>query len=129
MANSAALGGHISIGDNAILGGLVAVHQFARIGRLSMIGGVSGVAKDVPPFMIASGERAKLYSLNLVGLKRKGFSPEQIRKLKKAYRLLFRSGLTLKDALDRVAEELAGASEVDELLEFIRASSRGICRQ
>jgi UDP-N-acetylglucosamine acyltransferase len=128
MANSAALGGHISIGDNAILGGLVAVHQFARIGRLSMIGGVSGVAKDVPPFMIASGERARLYSLNLVGLKRNGFSPEQIGKLKKTYRLLFRSGLILKDAVDRVAEEFAGAAEVEELLDFIRASSRGICR-
>jgi len=129
MANSAALGGHISIGDNAILGGLVAVHQFARIGRLSMIGGVSGVAKDVPPFMIASGERARLYSLNLVGLKRNGFSSEQITKLKKAYRLLFRSQLNLKEAMERVEKELPDAAEIEELLAFIRASSRGICRQ
>lgn len=129
MANSATLGGHISIGDKAILGGLVAVHQFARIGRLSMIGGVSGVAKDVPPFMIASGERAKLYSLNLVGLRRNGFTPDQITQLKRAYRLLFRSRLTLKEAMERVAEELRGAEEIEELLDFIRASSRGICRQ
>jgi UDP-N-acetylglucosamine acyltransferase len=94
-----------------------------------MIGGVSGVAKDVPPFMIASGERAKLYSLNLVGLRRNGFTPDQITQLKRAYRLLFRSRLTLKEAMERVAEELRGAEEIEELLDFIRASSRGICRQ
>lgn len=128
MANSAALGGHIHIGDYAILGGLVAVHQFARIGRLAMIGGVSGVPKDIPPFMIASGERAELYGLNSVGLRRHGFTADQISQLKRAYRLLFRSGLALKEAASRVEDEFSGAEEVEELLEFIRTSKRGICR-
>lgn len=128
MANSAALGGHIHIGDNAILGGLVAVHQFVRIGRLAMIGGVSGVPKDIPPFMIASGERAELYGLNSVGLRRHGFTAHQISQLKRSYRLLFRSGLSLKEAAARVEKEFAGAEEIEELLDFIRTSKRGICR-
>lgn len=128
MANSAALGGHIIIGDHAILGGLVAVHQFARIGRLAMIGGVSGVSQDVPPFMIASGGRAELYGLNSVGLRRHGFSAGQIGQLKKAYRLLFRSGMALKEAMAAVEKECAGAAEVEEVLDFIRSSKRGITR-
>lgn len=128
MANCASLGGHIHIGDHAILGGLVAVHQFARIGRLAMIGGVSGIPKDIPPFMIASGERAVLYGLNQVGLRRHGFSREQITLLKRAYRLLFRSGLKLTDAVKSAESEFAGSAEVEELLEFVRSSKRGICR-
>jgi UDP-N-acetylglucosamine acyltransferase len=128
MANSAALGGHIHIGDHAILGGLVAVHQFARIGRLAMIGGVSGVPKDIPPFTIASGGRAELYGLNTIGLKRHGFTPEMIGRLKKSYRLLFRSGLTLSEAVSRVEGELGEAAEIEELLAFIRTTKRGICR-
>jgi UDP-N-acetylglucosamine acyltransferase len=128
MANCASLAGHIHIGNHAILGGLVAVHQFARIGRLAMIGGVSGVPKDIPPFMIASGERAVLYGLNQVGLRRHGFSREQIALLKRAYRLLFRSGLKLKDAVTMAESEFSGSAEVEELLDFIRTSERGICR-
>jgi len=128
MANCAALAGHIRIDDHAILGGLVAVHQWARIGRMAMIGGVSGVALDVPPFCIASGERAKLYGLNLVGLKRHGFSEERIADLKRAYRLLFREGRTLKAAIEAVECELPGSPEAAELLEFIRTTKRGITR-
>jgi UDP-N-acetylglucosamine acyltransferase len=128
MANCAALAGHIRIDDHAILGGLVAVHQWARVGRMAMIGGVSGVALDVPPFCIASGERAKLYGLNLVGLKRHGFSEERIADLKKAYRLLFRAGLTLRAATEAVARELPDSPEAAELLEFIRTTKRGITR-
>ncbi len=128
MANSAALGGHISIGADAILGGLVAVHQFVRIGRLAMIGGVSGVPKDIPPFMIASGERTVLYGLNSVGLKRHGFTAEKISKLKKIYRLLFRSGLSLNKALAAAEKDFDSEPEIEELLAFIRTSKRGICR-
>jgi UDP-N-acetylglucosamine acyltransferase len=128
MANCAALAGHIRIDDHAILGGLVAVHQWARVGRMAMIGGVSGVAQDVPPFCIASGERAKLYGLNLVGLKRHGFSEERIADLKRAYRLLFRAGLTLKAATEAVARELPDSPEALEMLEFIRTTKRGITR-
>jgi len=128
MANCAALAGHIRIDDDAILGGLVAVHQWARIGRMAMIGGVSGVAQDVPPFCIASGERAKLYGLNLVGLKRHGFSEQQIADLKKTYRLLFRAGLTLKAAIEAVQKELPASAEAAEMLEFIRTTKRGLTR-
>jgi UDP-N-acetylglucosamine acyltransferase len=128
MANCAALAGHIRIDDHAILGGLVAVHQWARVGRLAMIGGVSGVALDVPPFCIASGERAKLYGLNLVGLKRHGFSDSRVADLKKAYKLLFREGLTLKAAVAAVGSELPDSADAAELLEFIRTTKRGITR-
>jgi UDP-N-acetylglucosamine acyltransferase len=128
MANCAALAGHIRIDDHAILGGLVAVHQWARVGRMAMIGGVSGVALDVPPFCIASGERAKLYGLNVVGLKRHGFSEERIADLRKAYRLLFREGLTLKSAMAAVERELPGSADAAELLEFIGTTKRGITR-
>ncbi len=128
MANCAALAGHIRIDDHAILGGLVAVHQWARVGRMAMIGGVSGVALDVPPFCIASGERAKLYGLNLVGLKRHGFTEERIAGLKRAYRILFRSGRPLKAAIETLEAELPVSPEVAELLEFIRTTKRGITR-
>ena len=128
MANCAALAGHIRIDDYAILGGLVAVHQWARVGRMAMIGGVSGVALDVPPFCIASGERAKLYGLNLIGLKRHGFTEARIADIKKAYRLLFRDGLTLKAAMEAVEKELPASPEAAELLEFIRTTKRGIVR-
>ncbi len=128
MANCAALAGHIRIDDDAILGGLVAVHQWARIGRMAMIGGVSGVAQDVPPFCIASGERAKLYGLNVIGLKRHGFSEARIADVKKAYRLLFREGLPLKAAIATVEKELPDSPEAAELLEFIRTTKRGITR-
>ncbi len=128
MANCAALAGHIRIDDHAILGGLVAVHQWARVGRMAMIGGVTGVALDVPPFCIASGERAQLYGLNLVGLKRHGFSEERISALKRAYKTLFRSGLQLKAAMEQVERELPDSAEAAELLEFIRTTKRGITR-
>jgi UDP-N-acetylglucosamine acyltransferase len=128
MANCAALAGHIRIDDHAILGGLVAVHQWARVGRMAMIGGVSGVALDVPPFCIASGERAKLYGLNVVGLKRHGFSEARIADLKKAYRLLFREGLPLKAAMGAVESELPGSADAAEMLEFVRTTKRGITR-
>jgi UDP-N-acetylglucosamine acyltransferase len=128
MANCAALAGHIRIDDHAILGGLVAVHQWARIGRMAMIGGVSGVALDVPPFCIASGERAKLYGLNLVGLKRHGYVEAQIADIKKAYRLLFRDGLTLKAAMEAVEQQLPACPEAAEMLEFIRTTKRGVTR-
>lgn len=128
MANCATLAGHVRIDDHAILGGLVAVHQYSRIGRLTMIGGVTGVALDVPPFCIASGERAKLYGLNLIGLKRHGFTEERIGDLKKAYRLLFRSNLSLKNAAAEVERQMPGSPDVAALLEFVRTTQRGIIR-
>jgi len=128
MANSVALGGHIVIGDHAILGGIVAVHQFVKIGSYSIIGGQSAVSQDIPPYVSAAGNRAKLYGLNLVGLKRKGFSDEVIGRLKKAYKIIFRSGLTQDEAVRKTLEEFPDAPEVLHLVDFIRASKRGVTR-
>lgn len=128
MANAATLAGHIEIEDYAVVGGLVAIHQFVRVGAYSLIGGASGIPQDVPPYVSAVGNRARLFGLNLVGLKRHNFSEETIRKLKRAYRVIFRSGLRLTDALAQVEEELGGTPEVDHMVEFIKKSERGILR-
>ncbi len=128
MANSVALGGHIIIGNNAILGGIVCVHQFVRIGAYSIIGGGSAVSQDIPPYVSAAGNRAKLYGLNLVGLKRRGFSDDAIGTLRKAYKIIFRSGLIQEDALKKALEEFPDSSEVRNLVEFVRSSKRGVTR-
>jgi UDP-N-acetylglucosamine acyltransferase len=128
MANCATLAGHITIGDNATIGGLSAIHQFARVGEYAFIGGMTGVPKDIPPYVIASGERANLHGLNLVGLKRHGFSSKTLSELKKAYRILFRIGLTQTEALRRVAAEVEQIPEVVRLVQFIESSERGVTR-
>ena len=128
MANSVALGGHIVIGDHAILGGIVAVHQFVKIGSYAIIGGQSAVSLDIPPYVSAAGNRAQLYGLNLVGLKRKGFSDAAITTLKKAYKIIFRSGLTQDEAIHKALEDFPGSPEVQTLVDFIRTSKRGITR-
>jgi len=128
MANAANLAGHIHIEDNAIIGGLTGIHQFTRIGAHCIIGGCSAVAKDVPPFVMASGNMAKLYGLNMIGLKRRNFSPETIQSLKQAYRLVFRSSLLLKTAIAKVKAEVADIPEVRQFVDFIENSQRGICR-
>lgn len=128
LANNATLAGHITIEDYVTIGGLTALHQFVRIGKHAYIGGKSAVVKDVPPFVIAAGDRAKLHGLNRVGLKRHGFSTDAIAMLKKTYRLIFRIGLTLNEALERVRAEVGHAPEVDYLLDFIKASERGMTR-
>jgi UDP-N-acetylglucosamine acyltransferase len=127
MANCATLAGHVHVDDGAIFAGLCAVHQFCKIGKLAFISGITGVPKDVPPFMIAAGSRAKLYGLNVVGLERHNFSKEDILKLKKAYRVLFRSSLPLGTSLKIIQEELDG-EHIKELIDFIESSKRGICR-
>lgn len=128
MANSVALGGHIVIGDHAILGGIVAVHQFARIGSYAIIGGQSAVTLDIPPYVSAAGNRAQLYGLNLVGLKRKGFNEQTISTLKKAYKIVFRSGLTQDEAVQKAMGEFPDCREVQTLVDFIKTSKRGITR-
>jgi UDP-N-acetylglucosamine acyltransferase len=129
MANGATLGGHIEIEDHAILGGLSAAHQFVRIGTHCIISGLTGIPKDIPPYTMAAGERARLYGLNVTGLKRHRFSEDTLRSLKKAYRLLFRSRLPLTQAVQRVLDdEIASVPEVGHLVDFIRHSERGICR-
>ena len=128
MANSATLGGHITVGDFAILGGIVGVHQFVRIGAYAMVGGQSAITQDIPPFVSASGNRAQLYGLNLVGLKRRGFSDETLANLKKTYKIIFRSALTLEDALAKVSDELGSCPECMQLVEFMRTTKRGVTR-
>jgi UDP-N-acetylglucosamine acyltransferase len=128
MANAANLAGHIHVEDFAILGGLSGVHQFTRIGAHCIIGGASAVTKDIPPFVIASGNFAKLYGLNRIGLKRRGFTEETIGALKEAYRIVFRSSLLLSDAIKKVEGEVKDLPEVRQFLDFIRKSERGICR-
>jgi len=128
LANNATLGGHITIGDHATLGGLVAIHQFVHIGDYAFIGGLSGVPKDVPPYVIAAGPRIKLHGLNIVGLKRHGFSDNVILLLKKTYRLIFRIGLTLTQAVERVRAEVDQIPEVVNFVNFITSSERGVTR-
>jgi UDP-N-acetylglucosamine acyltransferase len=126
MSNAATLGGHILVEDHAILGGLSAVHQFGRIGRYAFIGGCSAVHRDVPPYAMAVGNRAKLVGLNSVGLKRHGFSSATLQSLKRAYELLFLSDHNLKEALGRVREEFPQVPEIQHLLHFIETSERGL---
>lgn len=128
MTNAATLGGHVVVEDHAYIGGLVAVHQFTRIGAYSMVGGFSGIGQDIPPYMMASGARAKLFGLNTIGLKRHGFSDETIAELKKAYKILFREKRTLKDAIKKVQTDLPYTDEIRRLIEFIEKNKRGICR-
>jgi len=128
LANSATLAGHIVIEDFVTVGGLVAIHQFVRIGNYAYIGGKSAVVKDIPPYIIAAGDRAKLHGLNSVGLKRHGFSQETLSSLKKAYRIIFRIGLTLNEAIERVKAEVEQVPEVNNLIHFIKSSERGITR-
>ena len=99
-----------------------------RIGAYSMIGGVSGVSKDVPPYVIAVGNRAKLFGLNVTGLRRNGFSDTAINNLKKAYKIIFKSGMVLRKALEKVRLEIPDSGEVGNLVEFIKESERGVCR-
>lgn len=128
MANNATLAGHITIGKHATVGGLVAIHQFVRVGDYAFVGGKSAVTKDIPPYVIASGDRARLHGLNQVGLKRHGFSPEAVTQLKKAYRLIFRFGLTLNEAIERVAAQVEPLPEVNLFIDFIKSTQRGITR-
>jgi len=128
LANGATLAGHVQVDDFAILGGLSAVHQFARIGAHAMISGGAMVAQDVPPYCIAQGDRARTVGINLVGLKRREFSDEALRSVKQAYKLIFRSGLRLEEALDRIAGEVSSCPELTTFVDFIRDSERGIAR-
>ena len=129
MSNAATLGGHTEIGDHAILGGLAATHQFVRIGAYAFVGGKSGVDRDVPPFMMIAGERAKLYGVNRRGLRRHGFSQEVIDGLKKAYRIIWREKRALGEAINKAREEIPSFPELEMLLGFLEGSKRGVLRE
>jgi UDP-N-acetylglucosamine acyltransferase len=128
IANGATLGGHVVIEDHVIVGGLVGVHQFVRIGTGAILGAGAMVSKDVPPFCNATGDRARLHGLNIEGLRRRGFERARIDALRQAYRIIFKSKLKVKDALEKVRREVAPFSEIENLVSFIANSQRGVCR-
>jgi len=128
MSNVATLGGHIVVEDRAVIGGLAAVHQFCRIGTMSIIGGCSKVVQDVPPYMLADGNPARTRTINKVGLERNGVSEEAQAAIKKAYKMLFREGLTIPNALSKIESELPPLPELRRLADFVRSSERGISK-
>jgi len=129
LVNNATLGGHVVMEDYAILGGLSAVHQFVRVGRHAMIGGMSGVERDVIPYGQVLGDRARLHGLNIIGMQRRGFSRDDIQGMRSAYNTLFNDAGTLSERVDEVARRFGGIGPVDDLVAFIRAdSSRAICQ-
>ncbi len=128
MANAATLAGHVLVEDYAIISGLTGVHQFCRVGAHCMIGGCSAAVKDVPPYTIAQGNHAKLYGLNLIGLKRRGFPDKTIKAISEAYRIIFRSKLRLKDAIKKAEAKVHEVPEAQHFVKFIKEAERGICR-
>jgi UDP-N-acetylglucosamine acyltransferase len=126
MANGVQMAGHVTVDDRAIISGLVPIHQFVRIGTYSFVGGASRVNQDVPPYTKAAGNPVHLYGLNSVGLQRAGFSPEVKLALKRAYRLVFNSDLTVSQGIARARVELPQVAEVETFLHFIEASQRGV---
>ncbi len=128
MANATNLAGHVEIQDWAILGGIVGVHQFTKVGQHSLVGGHYKVSKDVPPYIIAAGEPLRYEGLNIIGLRRRGFSKESIRALKQAYNLIYSPKYNVSDAVAKILENHELTTEVQNLLDFIKNSDRGIIR-
>ena len=128
FSNFAGLAGHVQVEDHAVLGGYVAVHQFCRVGRFSMVGGCSKLRQDMPPFMLADGSPAEIRTINKTGLERGGIPENAQAALRQAFKLLFRDGLTISNALARVEAELPSVPEIQHLVQFIRSSERGISR-
>ncbi|WP_462324852.1 acyl-ACP--UDP-N-acetylglucosamine O-acyltransferase [Desulfoplanes sp.] len=126
MSNGATLAGHVEIAPHAIIGGLSAVHQFVRIGTHAFIGGKTGVAQDIPPYMMAVGDRARLRGPNLIGLKRAGFTPEELKAIKQAYKTIWRTKGNLKGACKQVMAAYGEIERVAHLVDFIRTSQRGV---
>ena len=128
FANLATLAGHVHVGDYAILGGFTGVHQFVSIGAHSITGVATVLLQDLPPYVMAAGNTAKPFGINAEGLKRRGFSPEKIAAIKKAYKTLYRAGLSLEDARRKIAADVPGCPELQPLLDFLERSQRGIVR-
>jgi len=132
IANNGTLAGHVTIEDKAVVGGLVAIHQFVKVGRLSIIGGCSKVVQDIPPYSTCDGHPALVYGLNLVGLRRNNISKDSIQELNRAFKLLFNTGLLIKHAIKKIEKEIKQTPEVIYLINFIKSSQRGLshsCRR
>ena len=128
MSNVATLAGHITVEDYVVIGGLAAIHQFCRIGKMSMIGGCSKVVQDVAPYMIVDGNPGETRMVNKVGMDRRGISAEAQTALRQAYKILFRDGLTISNALARIQKELPSLPEVEHLVKFVEGSQRGVAK-
>lgn len=128
ISNAGTLAGHVIVEDGAIIGGLCGIHQFVRIGRQCIIGGCSKAAQDIPPYMMADGNPATIHGLNTIGLQRRGVPDEIQRRLKSAFKILYRQNLNTRQALDKIKAELPACPELEHLLAFIQASERGIAR-
>lgn len=128
FSNNGTLAGHVEVGDRAVIGGLTAVHQFCRVGRMAITGGCSKIVQDVPPFMMADGNPAKIRHINQIGMERAGLTPGTVRAVKDAFRLLYRSQLNTAQAVERMVAEMPGVPEVRQIVDFTQASTRGIIR-
>jgi UDP-N-acetylglucosamine acyltransferase len=128
FSNNGTLAGHVVVSECAVIGGLSAVHQFCRIGKHSITGGCSKIVQDVPPFMIADGNPAVIRGINQVGLERRGYSAETIRLLKEGYRILYRSKLNTKQAIEELVRSFADSPEISHLVKFLETTERGIIR-
>ena len=129
FSNNGTLAGHVEVGDHAVIGGLTAVHQFCRIGPYAITGGCSKIVQDIPPFMIADGNPAEIRGVNLVGLERKNFTPESVKQIKEAFRLIYRSKYNTRQAIEAIRKELPQKDEIAEIIQFIEQSERGIIRK
>src|SRR5438552_1731857 len=128
FSNNGTLAGHVEVGDHAVMGGLTAVHQFCRIGRFAITGGCSKIVQDVPPFLIADGNPAEIRGVNLVGLERACYAPENLKAIKESLRLINRSNINTRQAIEAVRNQNEPREEVTHLIEFIEKSERGIIR-
>jgi UDP-N-acetylglucosamine acyltransferase len=128
FSNNGTLAGHVQVDDNAVMGGLTAVHQFCRIGRFAITGGCSKIVQDVPPFMIADGNPAKVRGINLIGMERKGVSSETVKLIKEAFRIIYRSKYNTRQALEAIRNELPATDEINLIVDFVENSERGIIR-
>ncbi len=128
MANNATLAGHVTIDEHAIVGGIVAVHQHVRIGAYCIIGGASAVSMDIPPYVLAVGNRATVRSLNMIGIQRKGFTPEDIKEIKRCYAILFKSSIPRQEAVEVMKSEMPDSAHAKRFLDAIEYSERGIAR-
>jgi len=128
LANNCTLAGHVTIEDKVVIGGIVAIHQFVRVGMLSITGGCSKIVQDIPPFSTCDGHPARVYGLNLIGLRRKGISNASIKQLDQAFKIIFNSGLSVKHAIEKVEKELEKSQELTYLVNFAKNSERGLTR-
>lgn len=128
MSNCAGLAGHVTVEDRVVIGGIAGIHQFVKIGRNTMVGGMAKVVQDIPPYLIADGQPARIIGLNQVGITRAGIPEETRRDLKQAFRILYRSGLSLSKAIEEMELQLNSSEEIEHMLRFLRNADRGIMR-